>query len=638
MKISLQTKLTGAALFVALVLTIILTGMSIVQMKDSANDSLNSEITGQAKVFSRYLSAWAEDRVNAMEAMADAFSRRIEDEGELNHYDALEILNQAKASAGYNLDFVGLEDGTMYRHDPALDEAKPDYDPRVRAWYKAAKEAKQPIITKPDIAVTGNQLAIYFVAPVMVDGRFYGAVGGLYYLQGIIDDVLSLKVLGDGYAMLVDRDGIISVHPDKNRILKTADVLSPELTPSFLQRAIRNTTPQNLSVSSQDTQVYFHAVENTDWIFMLVMNNKVLNKPINDLTVSMIASAVLLLLSGGVGLYFLIRWALADMKTVSSALEKIAAGGGDLTMRITTKSRDEIGELARNFNQFVEFMHGIVGRLTGIGDELVTEAGNTQALSARSAERIDKQQSEIEMVATAVNEMTQATQEIAGNAANAANTSEEAVALSVQGQQQVRKSQESITRLSSEVGKTSTQIEALNEHVQEITGIVSTISGIAEQTNLLALNAAIEAARAGEQGRGFAVVADEVRELSQRTHASTEEIHRMMTILQEATQAAVKSMADSRVLTETSVEDAEQASVRLDEIRNAVRTISDMAGQIATAAEEQTSVNMEINNNSIAISEAATEMAAIGSQSAQQAGELMTISEKMKEDLSRFII
>jgi len=638
MHISLQTKLISAALLVALVLTLILTIMSIRQLNSSSQEAVSSEVTAQASSFSRYLTSWAKDRLATARAMADSFEQHIAEEGQLNHDTTLKILKQGKTAGNFGIDYIGLEDGTMYRDNPALDELHKGYDPRVRGWYKAVKAEMAAKISKPFIAVTGKKLALTFSSPVIKNGQFYGAVSGLYYLKDIVEDVLRLKVKGDGYAMLVDTDGKIVAHRDASLILKSADTLDPQLTVSFIGTAAAGSKFIDMDIASENSKVYFRRVADTDWILMLVMKNEVLDKPAYNLTLSMIATAVFLLCIGAAGFFFVIRWLLTDMKKVSAALEKIAAGGGDLTMRITTKSQDEIGDLARNFNRFVEFMHGIVVRLTGVGDELVKEAGNSQALSTRSAERIDKQQNEIEMVATAVNEMTQATQEIAGNAANAAHTSEEAVTLSVQGQQQVRKSQDSINRLSDEVVKTSTQIEVLNDHVQEITGIVSTISGIAEQTNLLALNAAIEAARAGEQGRGFAVVADEVRVLSQRTHASTEEIHRMITVLQQATQSAVKSMAESKVLTETSVGDAEQASVRLDEIRNSVRTISEMAGQIATAAEEQTSVNMEINNNSIAISEAATEMAAIGNQSAKQAEGLLEISEKMKQDLSHFVI
>lgn len=638
MVLTLQSKLIGAALSIAVLITAILSWLSYAELRDTRDRGIYSEVNAQAGSFGRFLSSWAVDRTNTMVAMATAFEKHIAGNGSVDHDAALDILNQGRVSGSFGLDYIGLEDGTMYRHDPELDKGKSDYDPRVRDWYKATREKMAPVVSKPYIAVTGNKLAITFTAPVMVDGRLYGVVGGTYYMDSILEDVLSLKVMGDGYAMLLESDGSISVHSDKSLILKQASGLNSAMTAAFLSGPEADKKLHHMKVSGQDTLVFFRHIENTQWVLALVMQNSVLAQPLHDLAIKISVSVVVILGAAAFVLIMLVGWLMKDMKKVSLALKEIAAGGGDLTRRIRTESNDEVGELARNFNRFVEFMHGIIGRLQKVGDELVTEADSTQKLSAQSAARIDSQQSEIEMVATAVNEMTQATQEIANNASNAAATSEEAVNLSVQGQNQVRKSQDSINKLAGEIGRTSERIGDLDKHVQAITTIVSTISGIAEQTNLLALNAAIEAARAGDQGRGFAVVADEVRVLSQRTHTSTEEIHKMILMLQEATRGAVSSMAESQQLADNSVEDAEVASGRLDEIRNAVRTISDMAGQIATAAEEQTSVTREINNNTTTISDAAGDMAAIVKKSAQQANELKGISDRMKSDIARFII
>ncbi|MAD45549.1 MAG: hypothetical protein CMI02_14800 [Oceanospirillaceae bacterium] len=638
MKLTLQMKLIAAALATAITITVILTWLSYSELRHSQNSAIRSEINAQASSFSRYLEAWSVDRLNIMQGMAHAFEKHIAENGSLDHQKALDILNQGRESANFGVDYIGLEDGTMYRHHPDLDKGKPDYDPRVRGWYKGTKSAMDQIITRPYIAVTGNKLAITFTAPVMKDNQLYGVTGGTFYLETIIADVLDMKVLGQGYAMLIDRQGVISAHPNEDFILKNASDLNPQMSAEFMNSDRVNSKLVDFDIGGKDTKVFFKPIPSTNWVLALVMNNNVLTQPMKSLLAQLLISAAVVLVLTWGGLIFLIRWLLRDMKVVSAALQKIASGGGDLTMRIETKATDEIGELATNFNRFVEFMHGIVSRLNRVGEDLVTESTSMQELSSRSAGSISTQQSEIEMVATAVNEMTQATQEIAGNAANAAATSQETVNLSMDGREQVRKSQTSINKLAEEVGRTSAQIEALDNHVQEITSIVSTISGIAEQTNLLALNAAIEAARAGEQGRGFAVVADEVRVLSQRTHSSTEEIHRMITVLQEATKGAVGSMEMSRELTGTSVADAEQASLRLDEIRQAVHTISDMAGQIATAAEEQTSVTREINQNTNAINDSAGEMATIVKQSAQQAESLHGISEKMKADISRFII
>ncbi len=333
---------------------------------------------------------------------------------------------------------------------------------------------------------------------------------------------------------------------------------------------------------------------------------------------------------------WLVNFLFRDLDRVSKALAEIASGEGDLTQRIEPKSNDEVGQLAKNFNQFVSNMHAMVMRLSRVSDSLGQQSKVTAAQAQERSSRILHQQDEINMVATAINEMSAATKEIAYNAENTARTAEETVAASDHGATQVNQSQQSISSLAQEVDTATTVISELNNHAQSITTILSTIQGIAEQTNLLALNAAIEAARAGEQGRGFAVVADEVRVLSQRTHASTQEIQQMIETLQQTTGQAVGIMEDSRHLSETSVDDASSASASLAQITTAVNNINDMATQIASAAEEQSSVTSEITRNTEGIRDVSNELAIEANEAAQQAAELSQLSNELQQEIRRF--
>jgi methyl-accepting chemotaxis protein len=354
------------------------------------------------------------------------------------------------------------------------------------------------------------------------------------------------------------------------------------------------------------------------------------------LLINIVLVVVGLLILATAGVVFLIRWLFTDLKKVSEGLSNIAKGDGDLRLRIMTDSDDEIGVLANNFNSFVEYLHGIISRVSHVSEELATQANNTATHAKNSASRVKIQQDEITMVANAVGEMTTTTQNIAQHATSAAETANSSVVLTTSGQDQVRKSQSSINALAEEVMQASNVILELNKHAQEISSILATISGIAEQTNLLALNAAIEAARAGEQGRGFAVVADEVRVLSQRTHSSTEEIQNMIEILQKTTQNAVKSMESSQSLTSTSVADAEAASESLALIRDSIVTISDMATQIATAAEEQSAATIVINGNTHNINLASQDLAKQSEESQTRSQNLNKLTESLKSDIRRF--
>ena len=258
--------------------------------------------------------------------------------------------------------------------------------------------------------------------------------------------------------------------------------------------------------------------------------------------------------------------------------------------------------------------------------------------SANNVHELGNQQQEIAMVATAVTEMASATAEIAHNAENTAAAAQQSSVSSTDGRNLVNETRGSITSLANEVGEATEVIHELSRHANDISSVLGTIQSIAEQTNLLALNAAIEAARAGEQGRGFAVVADEVRVLSKRTQASTTEIQSTIDTLQRTTQQAVALMEKSQALASHSVADAEAASKALDEITRAVSLISDMSTQIATAAEEQSKVTDEITANITAIKEVGDELAEETNQSQRDAHQLRQQASQLNAQVARFIL
>ena len=253
-----------------------------------------------------------------------------------------------------------------------------------------------------------------------------------------------------------------------------------------------------------------------------------------------------------------------------------------------------------------------------------------------ATQKLAQQQQEITMVATAVTEMASATQEIASHAEQTAAAAQNSTHSTQNGHDLVINTKASINDLAKELTEASTVIEALNEHASNISSVLATIQGIAEQTNLLALNAAIEAARAGEQGRGFAVVADEVRVLSQRTHSSTEEIKLTIDTLQKTTQHAVALMKSSYALANNSVEDANKASAALEEISSSVSVISDMATQIATAAEEQSHVTNDISQNVTVIKDGTDQLAEGSEEDLLGSNELKQHAEELSKKVAMF--
>jgi len=285
------------------------------------------------------------------------------------------------------------------------------------------------------------------------------------------------------------------------------------------------------------------------------------------------------------------------MLQLRDRLKDIATGEGDLTARIALDQQDEIGSIVKHFNHFMENLQTLIGQTQQITDNVTqqTQALGTDANANKNAN--EHQLEALTLVATAVNEMASAIQEVARNTADAADEAKTASSQSEHGQRTVYETIAQIQLLSEQVQSAAGLIAHVEEEANKVNSVIDVIGGIAEQTNLLALNAAIEAARAGEQGRGFAVVADEVRTLASRTQESTQDIQRMLQKLQQGVKDAVSAMDTSRDSAQETVKTTEGAGKTLDEVKEAVTNITRMVIQIAAAAEEQSEVTEDINRN-----------------------------------------
>ncbi|MGR5131556.1 methyl-accepting chemotaxis protein [Vibrio alfacsensis] len=625
MKLSLKQKLIGASLSAVVVMATALTWLSAGQLLDQTRSGVYSRAQSLSNAASEGIANWIDIRKDIATAFNDYSTEQ----------DVVPFLQQARKAGGFDDIFLGTPNGDMYRSHPERNRA--DYDPRTRPWYKDANAAGKQIITEAYQDAITNALLVTIAEPITKNGRLVGVVGADVLIDQLINDVISLDAGDNAHAMLIDmNDGTFLAHPDKSLTLKPISSLSDTFSKQAVERAANNGSIENATINGAEKLYYFSKVPGTHWMFAIEMDRATEEASHATLLREMIITALLITIVVIVAVSWLVGFLFRDLGRVSQALEEIASGEGDLTQRLEPRSDDEVGKLAENFNRFVGNMHTMVTKLSHVSAALAEQANTTAQQAEERSQRISYQQDEINMVATAVNEMAAATQEIAGNADNTAQNSGEAVQACVHGSNQVTQTQGSIQNLAHEVQVATNVIQELEAHGNSINAILSTIQGIAEQTNLLALNAAIEAARAGEQGRGFAVVADEVRVLSQRTHASTKEIQETIEMLQSTTAKAVGIMDDGRRLADTSVDDANSAAVSLTQIHTAVERISDMATQIASAAEEQASVTTEITRNTEGLRDVSNELSVEAQQAAEQAAHLSELSHELEQEINRF--
>ncbi len=350
-------------------------------------------------------------------------------------------------------------------------------------------------------------------------------------------------------------------------------------------------------------------------------------------TTTLIALVLAVLVTGIIG--WIALNILRPIQLLASTMTQVT-NESDLSIRVQNNSYDEIGETGKAFNSMLEKFQNIVSQVNGSATQMSAAAEELSAITQENTQEIQAQNLQTDQVATAINEMSSTVQEVARNAGDAASSAKETMDQANTGRQVVNASIESMDSLSSEIGKASSVIHKLEEDGVKIGAVLDVIRGIAEQTNLLALNAAIEAARAGEQGRGFAVVADEVRTLASRTQESTQEIQEMIESLQSGTAAAVTAMDSSRTEAQQGVDKISTAGDALNTIVNGITHINDMNTQIANAAKEQSSVAEEINQNIVKISDIAVTSAANSAQTQTASEELSRLSVDLQGLVSQF--
>ncbi|MCF5825272.1 methyl-accepting chemotaxis protein, partial [Pseudomonas syringae] len=513
--------LLAAALIVVVAFSVFIV-INDYRQRQSLKSSVKSELQQLGTLTTQNIQTWLESRIQLLQSMSQQIAVDGKDLPQLQR-----AIGLATYSDNFQLSYFGSTEGVMFSVPAGNRPA--DYDPRARGWYKAAQNAPSTIVTEPYIAASSGKLVMTLATPVKIQNQFAGVAGADISLDNVTKIINSLNFDGHGYAFLVSADGKILVHPDSKLVLKNISEAYPTNTPKIA------TGVTEIDSGKQPEIISFtpvQGVSTANWYVALVLEQDSAYAMLTEFRTSAITAMVVVVMVIILLLGLLIRVLMQPLHQMGRAMRDIADGEGDLTKRLAITSHDEFGALAESFNHFVERIHTSIREVASTAAQLGEVATRVVKVSNASMSNSDQQANRTESVAAAINELGAAAQEIAQNAARTSQQSSDASGLASDGQNVVQQTIKAMNELSGKISDSCVNIESLNDKTANIGQILEVITSISQQTNLLALNAAIEAARAGEAGRGFAVVADEVRNLAHRTQDSAQQVQKMIEELQ----------------------------------------------------------------------------------------------------------
>jgi len=552
--------------------------------RNAIRDDLNNYLHEMGDVTASNIQTWLTGRIALVENAAQNIAINPEPSA------VASLLEQKALTSSFMATYVGDSKGAFtIRPDTKMPEG---FDPRVRPWYKGAQSSNGSTLTEPYIDAATGKLIISVATPSTQGTQSIGVVGGDLSLQPLVDNIGALNFGGMGYAFLVSADGKVLVHPDKNLVMKTLADVYPNNTPKI------SADFSQVEANGKDTIVTFTPIKglpSVNWYLGIAVDKDKSFAMLSEFRTSAVIATIIAVVIIIALLGMLIRVLLQPLHVMTRAMQDIADGEGDLTRRLTIQNHDEFGTLGNAFNRFVERIHTSIREVSSATEQVNEVALRVVSASNSSMVNSDEQANRTNSVAAAINQLGAAAQEIARNAAQASHQASDARHLAEDGQQVVERNIKAMNQLSAMISASSSNIEALNSKTVNIGQILEVITSISQQTNLLALNAAIEAARAGEAGRGFAVVADEVRNLAHRTQESAQQVQKMIEELQVGARESVSTMSESQRHSLDSVDIANLAGERLNSVTQRIGEIDGMNQSVATATEEQTSVVESIN-------------------------------------------
>ncbi|MDF2155116.1 methyl-accepting chemotaxis protein [Vibrio sp. CAU 1672] len=609
------------------VLLLVTVSLLSIQQVLTVRDQIEEHVDTSVKEILSSIGNTVTSEMTAKKDLAQSLTEVIEIDPTNRDYVKSVIEMPKPKSSFLAIGFGYQADGAVIENDDNWD-AGPDYDPRQRPWYIDAKSNGKLVVTSPYVDASSKKVIISIGTPVKQHGQF---VAGMFYdleLTKLAELANQVNVFDAGYLFLVTEDGTTIAHPDAKNNGKQLS--------SYLPQVNLKAGFQHFDINGKPYMVSLAPIQGENWYVGALIDEDIAFSAVTKLRNSAMIYTLIAVIASIIALTILIRMLMRPLDQLNTAIQGVASGKGDLTQRLDTDTDQEFSELAKGFNTFMENLQQQMIESKQISAEILAGTKVSAEGAKGSASAIQTQLQELEQLATAMHEMSVTASEVANNAQGAASAAKEADEATSQGSAVVNDSTQTINLLADSIDQAVEEVQGLESATANIETILKVINDIADQTNLLALNAAIEAARAGESGRGFAVVADEVRTLAQRTQESTTEIRSMIEQLQSGASSVASAMQQSKGSAVDAVDKAAQANESLQRIRDAIQRISDMNLQIASAAEEQSLVAEEINNNTVNIKDLSTQVA----ESAGQTNEAMHAQHenvrKQDDILNRF--
>ncbi|WP_416885991.1 methyl-accepting chemotaxis protein [Marinospirillum sp.] len=503
---------------------------------------------------------------------------------------------------------------------------------------------QERVLTQPMLSVvTGNPVAV--MAQVVRDpqGNKVGLLGISLSMEELSQIVASLEMGAGSYGWVVDGTGMMVAHPAPQARMQInvtdADRHGYQGLDQHGRRFVRGEAGMGdiLNLNGESVTMVWNPIPNTPrWTVGVSVPSQNFTATTEALLWSIGVVIVSVLLALTVIIVLVARQQVRPIQRMVARMRDIAQGEADLTQQLHISRRDELGQLAEAFNQFIDRIRQLVSDIGGTAHELAGHAQRVESASLSMGTDMDNQQSEVDQIAAAMNQLVATVEEVARHAQDASIAAQQGGQETEQGSERVRTVVSSIQEQAEVIRSTATEVEKLQQSGEQIGQVMDVIRAIAEQTNLLALNAAIEAARAGEAGRGFAVVADEVRTLAARTHDSTEQIQATVDQLRQRITTAVDSMRASNARSDATTADAEAAGQALISITSGIQQIEGMNIQIASATEQQSSTVDELNRNLERIVELSGQTSHSAQDVAHSGTQLNQVAQELQQLVGRF--